>query len=305
MAALQNATDLSGFECSICLELLCEPMQLPCSHVFCRKCLASVVRQSRHCALCRASIPESFDPIVAPLNQELEQVLMRQCTVEYTQRMEDVAAEAAHLVRLHIGNQYEFLGFGRQMHRWTLKVELEPQPEACLPRGAKLPDIIKHVRFGLPAACRVQSYGSWAASETEKSEKPPRYIEVSDDAFEVTATSPMSCTICIVVTWQDWVGQPPLRLEHALDFCREGGCWDYGVDLHAALTGNASEDVVQTSQRTSPRHHYTHTTSAGQHYTTPCQQGVSIHESRQSRGKSTGMFSRGLAEMRRHLPKLR
>lgn len=55
----------------------------------------------------------------------------------------------------------------------------------------------------------------------------------------------MSCTVPIIITWQDWIGQPPLRLEHQLDFCRDGGCWDYGVDLHAALTGNFLEDLAQ------------------------------------------------------------
>merc|ERR1711974_169266 len=71
----------------------------------------------------------------------------------------------------------------------------------------------------------------------------------------VTATSPMSCTVAIVIVWQDWIGQPPLRLEHELDFCRDGGCWDYGVDLHAALTGNVLEDLsqAQTLQRSRTR----------------------------------------------------
>merc|ERR1712187_513025 len=55
--------------------------------------------------------------------------------------------------------------------------------------------------------------------------------------FKVTAITPVACTIPIIITWQDWVNQPPLRLEHTLDFNRDGGCWDYGVDLRAALTG--------------------------------------------------------------------
>jgi len=298
MAALQSASE---FECSVCLELLCEPIQLPCSHVFCRKCLAGVVRENRHCALCRASIPENFNPVVAPLHQHLEQILMRQCTVEYMQRMEDVALEAAHLVRLRIGNEYEFLGFrSRQMHKWTLKVDLEPQPDSCLPRGAMLPDLIKHVRFELLPACTVLSRGLHAFSESGL-EQAPRHAEVSDTPFEVTATSPMSCTIPIVVTWQDWVGQPPLRLEHVLDFCRDGGCWDYVVDLHAALAGGASdlnaapggdpEDLSQVD-----------TTRTRQLEESVPNSQLEVTAKRESRRK--GMFSAGLAEMWRHLPKM-
>lgn len=305
MASIHNGSDVSVFECSVCLELLCEPMQLPCLHVFCRKCLAGVVRQSRHCPLCRASISENFDPIAAPLHQPLEKILMRQCTVEYMQRMEDIALEVAHLVRLNISNEYEFLGFqSRPRHSWTVKIEVEPQPEACMPLGAALPDLIKHVRFALPPACRVLRCGSHVASETERLEKPPRYVEVSDGPFEVMATSPMSCTIPIVIFWHDWVRQPPLRLEHALDFCRNGGCWDYAVDLHAALTGNTTEDLsqVENSQRT----HMSLETRNSDHGTlAPPLLGAATHECHHTRRKSLGVFSAGWAEMCRHLPKMR
>lgn len=249
----------SGFECSICLELLCEPMQLPCSHTFCRKCLANFCRvsRSRQCALCRASIPESFDPIVGPVHQELEQKLMRQCTMEYTQRMHDVALEAARLVRLKVSNTHEFVCFlPRPKHKWTIEVQLEVQADACLPRGSALPDIVKHVRFALPSACRVLSSGSSAVPENERDLVPPNYIEVRSAPFQVTATSPMACAIPIVIVWQDWMDQAPLRLEHDLDFNREGGCWDYGVDLHTALTGRDLTKLaqVQNLQRQQTQH---------------------------------------------------
>merc|ERR1719230_2436820 len=105
---------------------------------------------------------------------------MRQCTVEYMQRLEDVAFEAAHLVRLRIGNKYDLLGlYPRPKHQWTVEVELEAQPEACLPRGAELPRIIKHVRFGLLPACKVLSSGSCPTSEVGRDEDPHKYLEVS------------------------------------------------------------------------------------------------------------------------------
>lgn len=317
-----------GLECSICLELLCEPMQLPCSHVFCRRCLAGLVRQKRRCALCRAGIPESFDPMVAPLHRPLEQVLMRQCTVEYMQRVEDVALEAAHLVRLRIGNGYELLGvYPRVRHRWKVTVELEAQPEACLPYGAALPDVIKHVRFRLLPACRVLSAGSRAASEDERTMLPPRYVEVDASPFQVTATSPTSCTIPIVITWQDWVRQPPLRLEHVLDFTRDGGCWDYGVDLHAAFTGDdGTGGAAEPAPPAFPGLEAATPASVG----FPSERGASVGfpsergafvqslddtssadgspalaQQARTRRRSTGMLSVGLARMRRHLPRVR
>lgn len=276
------------------------------------------MRQNRNCALCRASIPDSFDAVAGPLHRPIEQMLMRHCTVEYMQRVEDVALEAAHLVRLRIGNKYDFLGCNpRPKHQWTVEVDLEAQPDACLPRGAELPDLIKSVRFGLLPACRLLSYGSSEASETEKKQAPPRYVEVACAPFQVTATSPTSCTIPLIITWQDWLGQPPLRLEHVLDFCHDGGCWDYGVDLHAALTGSTLEDV---SQAQSSQQQSTMNNSAGEGAPFDAagspQETADLSENQQNlcgarleaqipRRKRAGVLSMGWNEMCRHLPKMR
>jgi len=320
MAAAHNEEHLnSGLECAICLELLCEPMQLPCSHIFCRKCLSGMVRQKRHCALCRADIPESFDPTSGALHKPIEQILMRQCTLEYTQRLEDVAMEAARLVRLNIRNTHDFLGFNpRPKHQWTIEVELEAQPDACLPRGAELPDIIKHVRFALPASCRVISSGSRTTAEEERKNPPPRYVEVGEGPFQITATSPMSCTIPIVITWQDWIGQPALRLEHDLDFCRDGGSWDHGVDLHAPLSGSTLEELseAQSDERAAAlrtdalrlqldRHESFRRPDQGCTTASPAMATTTTPTTGKKHVGMLSVASHGLKEMYRHLPKMR
>lgn len=305
--AQQSDSNIDNLECSICLELLCEPTQLPCSHVFCRKCLALALKDHRQCALCRANIPDTFNPVVAPVNQRIERILMRQCTVEYEQRVEDVALEAAHLVRLKIGNKYDFLGFTpRPKHQWTLEVELEAQPEACMPRNAALPDIIKHVRFGLPPACRVLSSGSRASTDSEMNQSPPRYVEVDAGPFQVTAVSPMSCTVPIIITWQDWIGQVPLRLEHQLDFTREGGCWDYGVDLHAALTGKDLRDLEQAQDLQRQQQSRPFFANELSHDTTEisCNSQAVACETQACRGKRRSAVSTAWSAVRRHLPQL-
>lgn len=223
-------------ECSICLELLCEPQELPCSHVFCRRCLASCLQHSRRCALCRESIDESFDPVSFPVSKRLEQRLMRQCTMEYTQRLQDVASAAAQIVQLHISNSYELVSISpRVKHGWTLKVDLEALPECCLPHNAALPGLIKNVRFGLKPAFRVLRI----SSESCQPAQTPAYVDATCQPFQVTATSHVATAVPIIVTWQDWVGQPPLRLDHQLSFKYEGGSQDYAVDLRTAFTGSA------------------------------------------------------------------
>lgn len=47
--------------CCICQELCVNPVQLPCSHVFCYLCIKGVAARNNHCALCRHRInPEAL-----------------------------------------------------------------------------------------------------------------------------------------------------------------------------------------------------------------------------------------------------
>mmetsp|Transcript_165559 Transcript_165559/g.293246 ORF Transcript_165559/g.293246 Transcript_165559/m.293246 type:complete len:304 (-) Transcript_165559:30-941(-) len=243
MAGKGEDNERKEFECSICLELLCEPQQLPCSHVFCRKCIAGCLQRDRHCALCRSSIPPDFNPTSEPVYKALEERITRQCTVEYTQRLEEVAMAAAHLVRIRISNSYSLLSIvPRMKHQWTLQVGLEAQPDSCLPHGAALPDLIKEVRFGLKPAFRILSYGTQSAEE--ESVPATGYLDVKEAPFQVTATSHVAADVPIVVIWQDWLAQPPLRLNHEMNVTHDGGSWDYGVDLRSAF-GVAEQEPRQ------------------------------------------------------------
>lgn len=226
----------AGLECAVCFELLCQPVTLTCEHAFCRVCIAAALRAQRRCPLCRTDIPEGFDAEFAPINKPLEQLLIRRCTVEYAQRLEDVAAAAARLVRLRIGNVSEISSFvPKVVFRWTVSVELESSEEAGVTlASAQLPDLVDKVRFGLLPACRLLSYGSLPVDE-ETRQKPATHVEVQCAPFEVTATSWTAFTVPIVIIWKDWLALPPLRLEHSLDFQRGGGNWSHGVDLGSAL----------------------------------------------------------------------
>jgi len=227
-------------ECIICMELLCEPLVLPCTHVFCRGCLVSAMQAGRNCPICRAAIPGHFNPAVAPVEKSVENVLIRCCTMEYEERLEDVALAAARLIRLRIGNSCELQGMtGNRLNvRWTVQVDLERQPDeaAALPSDAELPHIVEKVRFGLRPACRVLSSGSKPCSESIQKSPAPSHIEVTEAPFEVTATSWTAFTVPVVIFFKEWLSRPPLRLEHMLDFHKGGGSWSYGVDLADAFT---------------------------------------------------------------------
>lgn len=69
--ASEECCELPGVECAVCLSAIEDPVQLPCTHMYCRDCLASwrnaaLAAQSRpSCPECRAKIPASFGKILS------------------------------------------------------------------------------------------------------------------------------------------------------------------------------------------------------------------------------------------------
>ena len=54
------------FECSICLEIMKEPISLPCFHKYCKACIISNfdANKKRSCPICRSTVPKSFVLVV-------------------------------------------------------------------------------------------------------------------------------------------------------------------------------------------------------------------------------------------------
>lgn len=143
-STLQVQAPLGGFECAICFELLCDPVQLQCRHAFCRSCLVASMNRGRQtaaganlrCPLCRAEAPSGFDPVTAPA--PLVRLMRHAFPQRYAQREAQQAEAAAfedamanlHL-RLRIGNRHELVanpqmtknGRNLNKHRWTMFVE--------------------------------------------------------------------------------------------------------------------------------------------------------------------------------------
>lgn len=252
VSAEPDEANAAALECSICLELLCQPLALPCGHAYCRRCLAAAFRTERRCPLCRREAPDYLDPAAMAVDATLERVLRRTCTVEYAERLEEVMSAAARLVRLRLSNDMELISIiPRPTFRWTLCVSLERDPEgaAALPPDALLPNVVKTVRFGLPKSCKLLKSGDVDYGGVVPA---TQYFYVSEAPFEVTATSWMSFSVPIVVIWQDYLGQPPLRLDHELDFHAEGGCWSYAVDLGQVFVDTAQNFGVAAAVEAVP-----------------------------------------------------
>lgn len=82
--------------CSICLELLCRPVQPPCGHIYCQHCIrraALAQERSGHvvtCPLCRAA----FAPSAAVSNADIEQEIGRRYAAEAARRLAATEKEA-------------------------------------------------------------------------------------------------------------------------------------------------------------------------------------------------------------------
>lgn len=172
--------------------------------------------------------------------------------MEYENRLEEIAAVAASLVRLRLANEVELAtAIPRVTFRWTLSVSLERDPETAgaLPPDALLPEVIKTVRFGLPKTCRLLKCGT---REMDRVAPDTPYIDVDAAPFEVTATSWFPFTVPIVVIWKDYACQPPLRLDHDLDFHAEGSSWSYNVDLKEAFAARTAGAGGATASEAPP-----------------------------------------------------
>lgn len=137
---LQSHPRDENFECAICLDLLCEPVRLPCSHVFCRRCLVAAVSERRKCPMCRAELAVAFDVANAPVDQALREQIVSDHAAEYANKCHGLicdgdAGSFAAAPRVRIGNRCEHIpslagtldrtGRRTKQKRWTLFVEFE------------------------------------------------------------------------------------------------------------------------------------------------------------------------------------
>ncbi|XP_027702913.1 E3 ubiquitin-protein ligase RNF125-like isoform X2 [Vombatus ursinus] len=54
---------ITSFDCSVCLEVLHQPIRTRCGHVFCRSCISTSLRNSKWtCPYCRAYLPSEGVP---------------------------------------------------------------------------------------------------------------------------------------------------------------------------------------------------------------------------------------------------
>jgi len=118
---LSDESDSAGFDCPVCFEVMWKPVQTPCNHLFCERCLHDVLRsigmgKELVCPLCRAEL-EGFDTAGAlPLlrNKEFESLIKKKKPEAFKIRSKEAAAkkhEEEKNVRIEVsfGNTHQLV----------------------------------------------------------------------------------------------------------------------------------------------------------------------------------------------------
>jgi len=237
---------LEYLECPICLEVLCEPLRLPCAHVFCRSCLV----RSTHgrCALCRAPLADGFDAFSAPVDKVLTSALQNTQTPDaYSQRVAATLRDAARMVRFKVGNRHSLVenpkmsknGKHLNSHRWSMYVELIQDPVHA---GHPTQDFISAVLFKL-----APYYTLWPARDT-RSVKVGNDPEVRSAPFEVTRVGWGYFPVKVIIKWQPWLKMEPTELEHELEFDGGGSHFQHTMELPDDVAAQLVESTRPSRQ---------------------------------------------------------
>lgn len=197
MESLQKYED---FSCAICLLLLCQPVKLQCSHLYCKYCIEKLKENDPNdfiCPLCRAPVQSKLS-----IDKNLESEFLSKYKDLYQNRMKEI--ETLQLednfferIKIFYGNSYEKIENGsnkNNCHQWTFFIKGEPKYKL------KLKDIIKKVEVELDP-----SFGGVS-------------LILRGDPLELSRKGYAEFTLVFKVFWQKWLKYEPTTLEHHLSF---------------------------------------------------------------------------------------
>ena len=192
--------------CAICLLSICQPVELPCHHVFCLYCIEKLKENDPNdfnCPLCRALIPFQYKLTISkPIEQEyinfFKEIYDKRLKEIENLRMEDRFFEK---IRLFYGNTHvkiENLEINKKnTHNWTFFIRNEPKSKY------KLKDIIKKVEVELDP-----SFGGVP-------------LIIRGEPFELSRKGYAEFTLVFKIFWQKWLKAEPCTLEHHLNFQKD------------------------------------------------------------------------------------
>jgi SNF2 family DNA or RNA helicase len=70
----ERISSINSKNCSICMDLMTNPIFIECTHVFCGKCLIKWLHNNRNCPICRLNIPTA-DKLIAIVNDNKKDII--------------------------------------------------------------------------------------------------------------------------------------------------------------------------------------------------------------------------------------
>jgi len=201
------------FICSLCLDLLHDPVLTPCGHSFCRSCI-SHARGAGYCScpLCRAQL-HSFDPRAAPVNASLAAKIVAAVPQSVVAQRQ---SQAICMLKVVVSNLCEGVpDDGNTSSKWSLWVTLTGI-EAL--RTSKL--IEKVV------------YEFHPAFEQSVTTYPP--------FFSLNRHGGSAFTVRCQIHWNPILGMFPTKMDHRLVFEKEGGRTMHSVEVDSAAINAAT-----------------------------------------------------------------
>jgi hypothetical protein len=73
--SLTDLISAHDIKCQLCFELLNDPVNCPCGHVWCRSCLLTLLKSSNQCPMCRSKLPQMGYFILRPSCKFIEKIV--------------------------------------------------------------------------------------------------------------------------------------------------------------------------------------------------------------------------------------
>ncbi|KAL8562181.1 hypothetical protein ACOMHN_005166 [Nucella lapillus] len=102
--ALLSTEDL---ECSLCYNLLYQPVTAPCGHSFCRKCLDRCLDHQTACPMCKSSLAEYLAERRSTVTEAMQAIIKHYFPLQYRERQQVHEDEVSELARMGQDNQHE------------------------------------------------------------------------------------------------------------------------------------------------------------------------------------------------------
>jgi len=213
--------DIANFECSICSEILFEPVTTTCGHTFCKHCLIKWFQHQSQCPLCRETLNSSSTRL--QVNVLISNLIDTNFPSQIASRRQEVSQQMQCLLsqkiekQISIGNTHEILLFNREeapvRHKWTFFVRVLGQSQC-------------------PHATRTLT--SWYIEQVEIFLHPtfsPSHIILRNDPFEITRVGWGTFPITGRIFFASRFNKPPMAFQHSLSFERDGSATTLSVSF--------------------------------------------------------------------------